>query len=154
MYKRQELGYHNNTHFFFPNSKKKSFGPDSDKLNAFSQFKEHLQLSLIHILEILLHLANSNSITPEVYSYVLGYWFVTIIQDVLNKNNSRIFSEYLSLIHICILMLKSLNSTKVKFSCSKRTKNIKFMPLKTLNSYSSRYKTMRGSYSALLIILN
>lgn len=46
-------------------------------------------------MEILLHLANSNSITPEVYSYVLGYWFVTIIQDVLNKNNSRIFSEYL-----------------------------------------------------------
>ena len=44
---KTELGYHNNTHFFFPNSKKKSFGPDSDKLNAFSQFKEHLQQAML-----------------------------------------------------------------------------------------------------------
>lgn len=37
-----ERGFHHNTHFFYPHSKKKSFGPGQEKFNAFSQFKEHL----------------------------------------------------------------------------------------------------------------
>ena len=36
---KPELGYHNNTHFFFPNSKKKSFGLDSDKLMPLASLK-------------------------------------------------------------------------------------------------------------------
>lgn len=36
-----EHGFHNNTHFFYPYSKKKSFGLNSEKFNAFNQFKEH-----------------------------------------------------------------------------------------------------------------
>ena len=44
---KSELGYHNNTHFYFPNSRKKSFGPNSDQLNAYNQFKEHLVSSIM-----------------------------------------------------------------------------------------------------------
>lgn len=42
-----ELGEHCNTHFYFPNSKKKSFGKNSDKFNAFNQFKEHVTTALL-----------------------------------------------------------------------------------------------------------
>lgn len=43
---KSERGYRNNTHFYFPGSKKKSFGKKSDKYNALSQFKEHLTAAL------------------------------------------------------------------------------------------------------------
>lgn len=44
---KSERGYHNNTHFYFPNSKRKSFGKDSDRLNAYNQFKEHVITALV-----------------------------------------------------------------------------------------------------------
>ncbi len=44
---KSELGYHSNTHFYFPNSKKKSFGQNSNQLNAYNQFKEHLVSSIM-----------------------------------------------------------------------------------------------------------
>ncbi len=43
---KSELGYHNNTHFYFPNSEKKSFGKNSGEFNAYNQFKEHLTTAL------------------------------------------------------------------------------------------------------------
>lgn len=43
---KTELGYHNNTHFYFPNSEKKSFGKNSGEFNAYNQFKEHLTTAL------------------------------------------------------------------------------------------------------------
>ncbi len=43
---RTEIGYLNNMHFYFPNSLKKSFGRNSDKFNAYDQFKEHLTAAL------------------------------------------------------------------------------------------------------------
>lgn len=42
-----ERGYHNNTHFFFPNSKNKSFGKGCNTYNnALERYKEHLQMAL------------------------------------------------------------------------------------------------------------
>ena len=43
---KTELGFYNNSHFYFPNSKKKSFGVNSGKYNAYSQFIEHLSHSI------------------------------------------------------------------------------------------------------------
>lgn len=43
---RSELGYRYNTHFYFPNSNKKSFGSDVEKNNAYFQYKEHLMTAL------------------------------------------------------------------------------------------------------------
>lgn len=37
-----ELGFHNNTHFFFPNSSQKSFGPKANLFNAFNQFQKYM----------------------------------------------------------------------------------------------------------------
>lgn len=39
---KEELGFHCNTHFYFPNSKSKSFGPNSDKNNALEFFIDHV----------------------------------------------------------------------------------------------------------------
>lgn len=42
-----EQGYHNNTHFFFPYGKTKSFGRGGDaENNALERYKEHLQMAL------------------------------------------------------------------------------------------------------------
>ena len=44
---KSELGWHNNTHFFFPYAKNQSFGIGKNKHNnAFSKFEEHVQNSL------------------------------------------------------------------------------------------------------------
>lgn len=42
-FNKSEIGFFNNAHFYFPNSKHKSFGKRSEVFNAFSQFKEHFQ---------------------------------------------------------------------------------------------------------------
>ena len=70
-------------------------------------------------LKILLKLANSNPITPEVYGYVLGYWYVTIIQDVLRKNSSHIFCEYLF-----VKMSEIFQNIKYKESFKNNIENI------------------------------
>ena len=43
---KSELGFYNNSHFYFPNSKEKSFGICSEKFNAYNQFIEHLTHSI------------------------------------------------------------------------------------------------------------
>ena len=42
-FQKSELGFYNNTHFFFPYSTNKSFGYNSEKLNALEKFKEHFK---------------------------------------------------------------------------------------------------------------
>lgn len=45
---KKERGFYNNTHFFFPNKKNKSFGFGKNKYNnALAMFKEHYQNALI-----------------------------------------------------------------------------------------------------------
>lgn len=44
---KAEIGYRNNTHFYFVNSKKKSFGKNNSRNNAFNQFKEHVTAALV-----------------------------------------------------------------------------------------------------------
>ena len=43
---KQELGFHCNTHFYFPDSKHKSFGLNTEKNNALQMFKDHLDAAI------------------------------------------------------------------------------------------------------------
>jgi len=43
---KHEHGFQNNTHFYFPDSKKKSFGLKTEKNNALEQFKQHVDCAV------------------------------------------------------------------------------------------------------------
>ncbi len=43
---KQELGFHCNTHFYFPNSKNKSYGLNIEKNNALQMFKDHFEAAI------------------------------------------------------------------------------------------------------------
>lgn len=48
---KEELGFHCNTHFYFPNSKSKSFGLNTEKNNALQMFKDHVNAAIFCVKE-------------------------------------------------------------------------------------------------------